>query len=393
MWLEEQERGYSSNEEKTVCSNCFDEYGLKQFIEEHQTHSSCSYCETDNEVAACELDSLIEHILTSIHLEWGHPADEGLRWEGGWQFSTVYDIWDLLDNIGLDNIHGDTYEDICNSIHNQEWCERNPGSLSTDRTLFFGWQNFCAFIKNKARYVFFKAKNPDYDEDQHDEMDPVNILDALETIINKIGLVEEISVDTQIHRVRVVNPDDNLETAQELGSPPNEFATMANRMSPAGISMFYGAFDVETAIKETYEPGEIEKKAVSGIFEPIKPLSVIDLSEKLYIPSLFDEHERDNRDYMRFLFDFVSDFTRPIERSDRAHIDYVPTQVVTEYIRYLFKSEKENQIDGIMYPSSKNDGKKAIVIFANSDQCVESAESSKEGAILQLVSVETYALK
>lgn len=263
MWLEEQERGYSSNDEKTVCSNCVDEYGLKQFIEEHQTHSSCSYCKNNNEVAACELDSLIEHILTSIHHEWGHPSDEGLPYEtreGGWQVSTVYNTWELLDNIDLGNLHGDTYEDIRNSIHDQEWCERNPYSLSTDRTLLFGWQEFSTFIKNKARYVFFKAKNPDYDEDQHDEMDPVKVLDALETIINKIGLVKEISVGTQIHRVRVVNPDDNLETAKELGSPPNEFATMANRMSPAGIPMFYGAFDVETAIKETYEPCKIEKK-------------------------------------------------------------------------------------------------------------------------------------
>lgn len=132
---------------------------------------------------------------------------------------------------------------------------------------------------------------------------------------------------------------------------------------------------------------------ISGIFESVKPLSVIDLSKGLDIPSLFDEHERDNRDYIRFLFDFVSDFTKSIERSDRAHVDYVPTQVVTEYIRYVFKSEKENQIDGVIYPSSKNDGKKAIVIFANSDQCIELDESSIEGTIMQLVGVESHTLK
>ena len=126
LWLEEQEKGYSSNYDKTVCIDCFDEYGLKNYIKEHQTHSSCSYCKTNNnDIVACTLDSLIEYILASMHHEWGYPAEEGLPYEsreGGWQFSTVYDTQYLLDIIGLKHSHVDTYKDICNSIHNQEWC-------------------------------------------------------------------------------------------------------------------------------------------------------------------------------------------------------------------------------------------------------------------------------
>lgn len=395
MWLEEQERGYSSNDDKSVCTNCFDEYGLKQFIEQHQTDTRCSYCEADEELVACKLDSLIEHILASIHIEWDHSTDEGLPYEsreGGWQVSTVYDTWELLDSIGLENVHGDAYEDICNSIHNQEWCEKNPYSLSTDRTLLYGWQKFSDFIKYKARYVFFKAKNSDYDEYQHDEIDPVRILDALEKIINEIGLVKEVNTETLIYRVRIVDQDTNLNTAKELGSPPYKFANMANRMSPAGIPMFYGAFDIQTAIKETYEPSDTKKKAVSGVFQPVNTLSVIDLSENLYIPSLFDEHKSKYRGYIKFLLDFIDDFTKPIERSDRAHVDYVPTQVVTEYFRHLFGSENDTSIDGVIYPSSKNMGNRAIVIFADSDQCVESEESSIEDAILKLVNIETHSL-
>lgn len=395
MWLEERERGYSSNDDKTVCTNCFEEYGLKQFIEEHQSDNKCSYCESDDEVVACTLDSLIEHILNSIHYEWGHPADEGLPYEsreGGWQVSTVYDTWDLLDSIGLDNVHGDTYEDICDSIHNQEWCEKNPYSLSTDKTLLYGWEKFSQFIKTKARYVFFKAKNPDYDEYQHDEIDPVSILDSLEKIIKELGLVKEVNTETQIYRVRIVDQETNLNTAKELGAPSYEYANLANRMSPAGIPMFYGAFDIQTAIKETYVPREKNKKAVAGVFQAINRMSVIDLSEKLYIPSLFDEHKGLYRGYIKFLLDFIDDFTKSIERNDRAHVDYVPTQVVTEYFRYLFRSENDLAIDGVIYPSSKNVGNRAIVIFADSDQCVESGESSTEGAILKLVDIENHDL-
>lgn len=398
MWQEQQDRGYSSNQGKTVCTNCFEESGIKQFIEEHHTNSNCSYCEEcdEDDVIACELDILIEHILSSIHHEWGHPADEGLPYEsreGGWQVATVYDTWDLLDEISLENVHGDIYEDICKAIHNQEWCQRNPYSLSIDRTLLFGWQKFSDFVKNKARYLFLTAKNPDYDEHQHDEMDPVKIIDALGDIIKKIGLLKSIDVSTQISRVRIANPEVTFTAAKELGSPPIESATTANRMSPAGIPMFYGAFDIETAIKETYDPCKENKKAVCGIFEPVRTLSVIDLSHELYIPSLFDEHERGKRDYMRFLLDFIIDFTKPIERCDRAHIDYVPTQVVTEYFRHVFQSDDGNPIDGVIYPSSKNKGKKAIVIFASSEQCVESHEPLTEGSLLKLVNISSKELK
>lgn len=397
IWEEEQDRGYSSNEETTICSNCFDEYGIQTFIEEHGTQNYCSYCdEIGDEITACELDLLIEHILKSMSYEWGHPADEGLPYEtreGGWQVASVYDTWELLDDIGLGNDSGKILEDICSSIHNQEWCERNPYSLSTDRTLMFGWQKFSDFVCNKARYVFFRAENSDYNKEQHDEMNPVDILDALESIIKSAGLVRKISDSSEIKRVRIIDFAEELSTAKELGSPPNEFATLANRMSPAGIAMFYGAFDIETAIKETYEDTEVDKKAICGTFMPIRELTVIDLSENLIVPSLFDEHEREQRSNMRFLIDFVSDFTKPIDRSDRSHIDYVPTQIVTEFIRHIFQTEKNEHIDGVIYPSSKNNKEKAIVVFADSEQCVEKTNKMDGNAILELVNIETREMK
>ena len=62
------------------------------------------------------------------------------------------------------------------------------------------------------------------------------------------------------------------------------------------------------------------------------------------------------------MIDFISDFTKAIQRSGYEHIDYVPTQIVTEYFRHVFKIGDQINIDGIIYPSSKNEGKKAIVI-------------------------------
>lgn len=395
--LEEiQERGYSSNEGKTVCSNCFDECGIQQFIKTNHSKNHCSYCKKKGKkVIACDLDSLVGHILKSIKYEWGDPSNEGLprdSSEGGWQLRTVYNTWELLSNIGLGNALDEISEDIGNAFHNHEWCERNPFSLRPNETLLVGWQKFSKFVLHTSRYVFLNAKNSDYNKDQDDEMNPVEILDALGSIIDKLGLVENVSKSTEIKRVRIVAPSDELRTAKDLGSPPREDAKIANRMSPAGISMFYGAFDLETAISETYEKGVEEKKAVSGTFRPTRELTVIDLSKELSVPSLFDEHKRESRSEILFLMDFISDFTKPIERSDREHIDYVPTQIVTEYFRHIFKLNDKTNIDGVIYPSSKNQGKKSIVIFADSKQCVEAAATYDSDSVLSLINVENHQL-
>lgn len=159
LWEEEQAKGYVSRDGKTVCYNCFEDYGIQQFIESKKSHDYCSYCNiTEHDIIACELDLVIEHILESLSYEWGNPADEGLPYEtreGGWQLASVYDTWELFEEVDLCTNSDKLYEDICNSIYDQEWCERNPYSLKTEETLKFGWEKFSYFVCNKARYVFF----------------------------------------------------------------------------------------------------------------------------------------------------------------------------------------------------------------------------------------------
>ncbi|MDC6379922.1 RES family NAD+ phosphorylase [Pseudomonas graminis] len=169
-------------------------------------------------------------------------------------------------------------------------------------------------------------------------MNPVDILEALGSFVGKLRLVDTLSVGEKIFRVRIVDQG-QLSTSSDLGAPPHEFATMPNRMSPVGIPMFYGAFDVDTAIRETYDPGNGSgKKAVCGEFSAARILTVIDLTESFIVPSLFDSVEQRLRPYYRFMRDFIKDFMRPIELSEKAHADYVPTQVVTEYSRHIYRT-------------------------------------------------------
>ena len=75
---------------------------------------------------------------------------------------------------------------------------------------------------------------------------------------------------------------------------------------------------------------------------------------------------------------FHNEITKKIKPDDRIHTEYVPSQVFTEYLRYMFKLEGEVDVDGLIYKSSVNDSK-CIVVFCNQKESED---------YLELVSVE-----
>jgi hypothetical protein len=388
------EQGYNSDLDENICSTCIDEVGISNFIINKQDSNieCCSYCDQTGAAEgfkACNFGLVVGHVFESISREWCDPANE-LPYqssEGGYQ-GEVKDSVDLLYHLGVNVKNEKIITDIANSIDNGYWCRQDYFSLSPDKTLVYGWKSFCEFVISKSRYFFLQADNENYDPNQHDEMNPVDILKSVSSIVSEIGMFEDMLPTQELKRVRIVDDYSEATTASELGSPPLNFCNMANRMSPAGISMFYGAFDLETAVKETYEPQpEITKKAVVGNFSPTRKLRLIDLTKPFIVPSIFDENQC-HRFEKSFLFDFIKDFTKPIERTDRAHVDYVPTQIVTEYFKVFLSKNGNTLIDGVIYPSSKNQGHKAIVIFADNEQCTD-----EESTILALHSFNSVDLQ
>jgi hypothetical protein len=229
---------------------------------------------------------LIQQVLEGIHFEWDDLSSAGLAYEsaeGGWQGQVLFTS-EVLDEVSLDVSYYAIIEDICSAIHNEGWCERNPYSLTYDRSLYYGWRKFCDFVCHSSRYVFLKARNDNWDPEQHDEINPVSILDALGKLILRLDLLRTIPFGKKIHRVRV-DASSFTPSAATMGSPPLALATMANRMSPAGISMFYGAFDLQAAIDETYDNKlDKGKKVYCSTFRPVRELTVVDLASDLYIP-------------------------------------------------------------------------------------------------------------
>ena len=90
--------------------------------------------------------------------------------------------------------------------------------------------------------------------------------------------------------------------------------------------MFYGSLDEKTCIKEATGKGTY---ITTGEFRTSKPIKILDLTNLPSIPKLYD-------DDFGFIpaFEFLRDFSKNISKEVKNdELDYIPTQVFTEYIR------------------------------------------------------------
>jgi hypothetical protein len=135
--------------------------------------------------------------------------------------------------------------------------------------------------------------------------------------------------------------------------------------------MFYGAEDWHTAVLETTDRVRDAGKFVTGgQFRSERNLQILDLVDLPDPPSYFDADYRASRLAIAFLRHFRDEVSKPIDRDDRAHVEYVPTQAFTEYVRFQMTGLENSPIHGIRYLSAKT-GRANVVLFCGQDECVD----------------------
>ena len=123
-------------------------------------------------------------------------------------------------------------------------------------------------------------------------------------------------------------------------------------------------------------------------------LRVIDLAELPEIPSIFDHSTRGDRPTLRFLHAFARAISDPSGRGRGARaevIDYIPTQVVTEYFRYAFGVEHDaGRIDGVLYRSAQCDRGLCCALFIRRENCLGSSEQREtaDTPAVELVAID-----
>ena len=124
--------------------------------------------------------------------------------------------------------------------------------------------------------------------------------------------------------------------------------------------MLYLASSARAAVRETKSA-----RSKVGQWELIVDLRVLDLRSLPPVPGYFSVVDREYRLYARFLREFTQSIMQPVERDERQHIDYLPSQVATEYFRD-FAFQRGN-IDGIAYGSTVGDGWNVVLFAEASD--------------------------
>ncbi len=359
--MEADERGWY-DPDGFVCPDCVENTFLKEIIRDNACQRECDYCgRRTRSHSAAPVAVLMEPIADAVFYYYNDPTDGGMVWdseEDNWPCDSV-STRDVLESLGL-YCHDVLFEEIEQSFVYNEWVGTADGFWTGSHPheeMGYEWDRFARVIKHELRYFFDHDRSNSVDE----EYKPASFLPTIGKLAERIGLVADIEAHITLYRTRGRKKDEHWPLdANELGAPRSEKAS-AGRMNPAGISYLYLAFEQETALSEICS-SEFEQSAI-GIFKVARNLRVLNLILLPALPSIFNANSRDEREELLFLEAFVEEIKKPIEKNGSEHIEYVPTQVVSEYFALVFELKNGEQLDGILYPSAVHPGGRNLVLF------------------------------
>lgn len=376
--------------EKYVCRKCIQDSGLQEVVDRYADKQKCSYC--NSRQAAC-LEYVIDRMRSAIGTVYG-SLEDNLTVDGQVP-DDHYQIDEVLRQVDFHVENEELQNDIESSFADEFFTvDRENSYLRWVR--HDAWRDFTKLVKHERRYTFSTWGEPLGPELDELMWSPRNVLGNIAKLVEQQSLVVEVEPGTRFWRVRVHDSDKSPEMPKGYTSPPAEHARYSNRMSPAGVPMFYGTDDFETAVLETTDPEhDTANKVAAGIqFAAKRTLSILDLTNLPEKASFFSDWDLGKRIGVGFLSSFVADVSKPIKKDGREHIEYVPTQVFTEFIRHEVELPGDDRIDGIKYRSSKN-GRGCYVLFVEQAGCLPPPKGRGTRQILEAVpdSLQTAACK
>ncbi|NEM07737.1 HEPN-associated N-terminal domain-containing protein [Geodermatophilus normandii] len=372
-------QGYSFSD-LTVCFDHMQDESLRSELRGWESSPTCNFCEgqgTDSDPIAVEMDALMEVVMSAVFFKYNYANEEGvLRDEGDWFGAPIYESQDVLEDVCSGAVDDEVLVAMISLVPFEDWTRRDFALLPPDRALRVGWDSFAEYVKHTARFVFL-ATTP-RESLSPDEYTPHEILTRISQVIKDLDLIDTLTDRRRLWRGRMQGTGEVPSyKAAGIGPPPARLAA-ANRMSPAGIPMFYGSESIDTVIAEI-AAHDTRRFAVVAAFESTEPLRVVDLTRIPDEPSIFDKNRRWRRYPLRFLRSFAEEISKPVSLDGQEHIDYVPTQVLTEYFRWLSPLD----VDGIKFRSAQDDGVNWVV-FIGPEGCADPGAET-EATRLRLV--------
>lgn len=344
--------------ERRVCSDCIGDKYLKKVVNRCGEDDLCFYCyETAKTVAVKHLAVHVKRFFYDHYVLNKHDPEIGPRSD---YLGNVFDIIDMETGVSME-LAGDLQNELISAAIEHdgdimesdnpfdkyaEYFEKDIDSQYWDSL----WNDLKRTISKENRLFNERAKKI---------LETVffNIIRVKSDRTEKDYNVVEIGPNTNIpslYRAREFQSEESLYEALmypdiELGPPPPSRA-IEGRMSANGISMFYGATNVDVAIAEI-RPA-VGSRVIVANFDIIKNLRLLDvvkLQSALPVDSLFKPSQKRILEKRKFISSLSKLISAPVMPADQS-TDYLITQAISDYLSGL---RSPTSIDGIIYNSAQ----------------------------------------
>ena len=354
-----------------VCPDCFEETGLQRRIEEIRPQfdeGKCDHHDTKKGVPATEVAEILREVIQNNYHHsgvdlYGEPTGDDL-------IAVLYDLTradnhDVIEELQSALIGGDHWWP---GDGNEPFFSDEVGYSIITQYLDDGrsmkWSNFRQEIISRRRFFSGKAKTilTELFDGLHLLRDNRNesAIRMLDT--GSLTLFRGRKANSPIDRRRIKKAPSKV-----LGPPPEKLRG-AGRMNPSGIPVFYGALDIETCLAEL-RPA-VGETIIAAEFDLLKPIIVLDTTKfesPPKPPNMFAKTYNERLSLWGFMAEFMTEISLPCLPNDE-HLDYIPTQVVAEYLIHEHKVKVagvERHIDGLIFRSAQNPDGKNVVLFGS----------------------------
>lgn len=372
----------------TICVDHIRDEWLTETLRTQVAYTYCGLCERDEPdkpdfaVAFDELVAEVRGAMGVFYTDAESVLFRDSESESGYAGRT-YEVREVLDDVAAELVDDDFEQAFMEALiegvgWDVTWTDVDLIDLETGIGLTSAWESFKDLVTHEARFVFLQ-RDEEYVIDG--ELTASGLLQQLgRAVEGPLRTTSLLPAGTSVYRGRLFETIDieRHGNASALGPAPKKKAA-ANRMSPRGVAMLYASADPQTAIAEI-AGHSVKPLALIGGFTSTRDLTVFDLSKPVPIPSPYDKVRRDEYHRALFLRHFVADITRPIILDGREHLEYVPTQIVTEYLRWLL----HEKLDGIALPSSRQEGATTYVFFFDDTDVRDSKDEDSGDAAFTL---------
>lgn len=368
-----------------VCPDCFGNSGLQRRIVEIRPNfdeGNCDFHPSKKGVPIADVAAIVDEVFRNRYTFSSIDPRTG-EYNGYDLEGTLWDLTEAEDDDVIRALSDELIEldDYWPPDGGEPFYSDEAGYEVND----FGyeehsntWQFFRREILHEQRFFNVKAleKLKEIFDGLHLLRDDANLPAVYE--------IKPSDPEARIFRARISNGMDGRQRiaenpSQELGPPP-ENLRRAGRMNSSGILAFYGAFDFNTCVAELRPAvGETVVSAEFGLVRPILVLDTTRFSGRPKDINIFAKTHMKRMRLWKFMSTFMNEIAQPCLPNDE-HLDYVPTQVVSEYLRHLHKFKRgdgDKTIDAIIYRSAQNGVGKNIAIFGDAGS-VEGGSNTSE---------------